>query len=218
MYNMADIRRVFLGPYAHRDGPNYQWVPFQGRVPYPRPGTVSPQQESMTEVILISPSLKVLTLLLILTLCYFQCPSKTFGGFDSTKDLPDDVITFARGHPAMYNPVHPIGGRPIMVRTDVDYQFSQLVVDRVEAEDGQYDVMFIGTGKRRGLQTSNSELQSEHVCERACPFRRGHSAEGGDDPQRELARPGGGGPGGDDSLQGMRQNKVSPPIKTHVMS
>lgn len=77
---------------------------------------------------------------------YFQCPSKTFGGFDSTKDLPDDVITFARGHPAMYNPVQPIGGRPIMVRTDVDYQFSQLVVDRVEAEDGQYDVMFIGTG------------------------------------------------------------------------
>lgn len=41
MYSMTDIRRVFLGPYAHRDGPSYQWVPFQGRVPYPRPGTVS---------------------------------------------------------------------------------------------------------------------------------------------------------------------------------
>ncbi|TKS90814.1 Semaphorin-3aa Semaphorin-1A [Collichthys lucidus] len=79
MYNMADIRRVFLGPYAHRDGPNYQWVPFQGGFPTP---------------------------------------------------------ALAPGHPAMYNPVHPIGGRPIMVRTDVDYQFSQLVVDRVEAEDG----------------------------------------------------------------------------------
>lgn len=52
----------------------------------------------------------------------------------------------------MYNPVHPIGGRPIMVRTDVDYQFSQLVVDRVEAEDGQYDVMFIGTGQGRPVQ------------------------------------------------------------------
>ena len=78
-----------------------------------------------------------------------QCPSKTFGGFDSTKDLPDDVITFARGHPAMYNPVHPMGGRPIVVRTDVEYQFSQLVVDRVEAEDGQYDVMFIGTGEEQ---------------------------------------------------------------------
>uniref|UniRef100_A0A672IGY9 Semaphorin-3ab-like n=1 Tax=Salarias fasciatus TaxID=181472 RepID=A0A672IGY9_SALFA len=132
MYNMADIRRVFLGPYAHRDGPNYQWVPFQGRVPYPRPGT---------------------------------CPSKTFGGFDSTKDLPDDVITFARGHPAMYNPVHPIGGRPIMVRTDVDYQFSQLVVDRVEAEDGQYDVMFIGTDMGTVLKVVTIPRESWHDLE-----------------------------------------------------
>uniref|UniRef100_A0A8C1G8Y7 Sema domain-containing protein n=1 Tax=Cyprinus carpio TaxID=7962 RepID=A0A8C1G8Y7_CYPCA len=112
MYSMADIRRVFLGPYAHRDGPNYQWVPFLGRVPYPRPGT---------------------------------CPSKTFDGFESTKDFPDDVITFARSHPAMYNPVFPINNRPIIIKTDVDYQFTQIVVDRVEAEDGQYDVMFIGT-------------------------------------------------------------------------
>ncbi|XP_042366881.1 semaphorin-3aa [Plectropomus leopardus] len=132
MYNMADIRRVFLGPYAHRDGPNYQWVPFQGRVPYPRPGT---------------------------------CPSKTFGGFDSTKDLPDDVITFARGHPAMYNPVHPIGGRPIMVRTDVEYQFSQLVVDRVEAEDGQYDVMFIGTDMGTVLKVVTIPRESWHDLE-----------------------------------------------------
>uniref|UniRef100_A0A671UYH3 Sema domain, immunoglobulin domain (Ig), short basic domain, secreted, (semaphorin) 3Ab n=1 Tax=Sparus aurata TaxID=8175 RepID=A0A671UYH3_SPAAU len=112
MYSMTDIRRVFLGPYAHRDGPNYQWVPFQGRVPYPRPGT---------------------------------CPSKTFGGFDTTKDLPDEVVTFARSHPAMFNPVYPINNRPIIVKTDVDYQFTQIVVDKVEAEDGQYDVMFIGT-------------------------------------------------------------------------
>uniref|UniRef100_A0A8C5HYA4 Semaphorin-3ab-like n=1 Tax=Gouania willdenowi TaxID=441366 RepID=A0A8C5HYA4_GOUWI len=132
MYNMADIRRVFLGPYAHRDGPTYQWVPFQGRVPYPRPGT---------------------------------CPSKTFGGFDSTKDLPDDVITFARGHPAMYNPVLPIGGRPIMVRTDVDYQFSQLVVDRVEAEDGQYDVMFIGTDMGTVLKVVTIPRESWHDLE-----------------------------------------------------
>uniref|UniRef100_A0A671SRM4 Semaphorin-3ab n=1 Tax=Sinocyclocheilus anshuiensis TaxID=1608454 RepID=A0A671SRM4_9TELE len=112
MYSVADIRRVFLGPFAHRDGPNYQWVPFLGRVPYPRPGT---------------------------------CPSKTFDGFESTKDFPDDVITFARSHPAMYNPVFPINNRPIIIKTDVDYQFTQIVVDRVEAEDGQYDVMFIGT-------------------------------------------------------------------------
>uniref|UniRef100_A0AAY4EBT8 Uncharacterized protein n=1 Tax=Denticeps clupeoides TaxID=299321 RepID=A0AAY4EBT8_9TELE len=132
MYNMADIRRVFLGPYAHRDGPNYQWVPFQGRVPYPRPGT---------------------------------CPSKTFGGFDSTKDLPDDVITFARLHPAMYNPVNPSGGRPIVVRTDVEYQFTQLVVDRVEAEDGQYDVMFIGTDVGTVLKVVTVPRESWHDLE-----------------------------------------------------
>lgn len=34
-----------------------------------------------------------------------------------------------------------------MIKTDVNYQFTQIVVDRVDAEDGQYDVMFIGTGK-----------------------------------------------------------------------
>lgn len=41
MYNMADILTVFNGPFAHREGPNFQWVAFQGRIPYPRPGTVS---------------------------------------------------------------------------------------------------------------------------------------------------------------------------------
>lgn len=46
----------------------------------------------------------------------------------------------------MFNPVYPINNRPIIVKTDVDYQFTQIVVDKVEAEDGQYDVMFIGTG------------------------------------------------------------------------
>nr|XP_061809660.1 semaphorin-3C-like [Nerophis lumbriciformis] len=39
VYNMADILTVFNGPFAHRDGPNFQWAAFQGRIPYPRPGT-----------------------------------------------------------------------------------------------------------------------------------------------------------------------------------
>uniref|UniRef100_A0A4W5PB57 Sema domain, immunoglobulin domain (Ig), short basic domain, secreted, (semaphorin) 3Ab n=1 Tax=Hucho hucho TaxID=62062 RepID=A0A4W5PB57_9TELE len=132
LYSMADIRRVFLGPYAHRDGPNYQWVPFPGRVPYPRPGT---------------------------------CPSKTFGGFDSTKDLPDDVVTFARGHPAMFNPIYPINNRPIIVKTDTDYQFTQIVVDKVEAEDGQYDVMFIGTDMGTVLKVVSIPRGSWHDLE-----------------------------------------------------
>eukprot|EP00061_Rhincodon_typus_P012652 g38525.t1 len=109
---MNDIRRAFLGPFAHKEGPNYQWVPYQGKVPYPRPG---------------------------------MCPSKTFGGFQSTKEFPDDVVLFARNHPLMYNAINPIGHRPILVKTNVDYSFTQIVVDRVDAGDGRYDVMFIGT-------------------------------------------------------------------------
>lgn len=39
VYSMADIRMVFNGPFAHKEGPNYQWMPFSGKMPYPRPGT-----------------------------------------------------------------------------------------------------------------------------------------------------------------------------------
>uniref|UniRef100_A0A8C9S2L0 Sema domain, immunoglobulin domain (Ig), short basic domain, secreted, (semaphorin) 3B n=1 Tax=Scleropages formosus TaxID=113540 RepID=A0A8C9S2L0_SCLFO len=113
LYTMNDIRRAFLGPFAHKEGPNYQWVPYQGKVPYPRPG---------------------------------MCPSKTFGSFESTKGFPDDVIQFARHHPLMFNPVYPLKHRPVFLRTNVDYSFTQIAVDRVAAADGQYDVMFIGTG------------------------------------------------------------------------
>ncbi|XP_053577143.1 semaphorin-3B [Bombina bombina] len=38
VYTMNDVRRAFLGPFAHKEGINYQWVSYQGRVPYPRPG------------------------------------------------------------------------------------------------------------------------------------------------------------------------------------
>lgn len=41
VYSMADIRTVFNGPFAHKEGHNYQWGPYTGRVPYPRPGAVS---------------------------------------------------------------------------------------------------------------------------------------------------------------------------------
>ena len=51
VYNMADILTVFNGPFAHREGPNFQWVPFQGRIPYPRPGTVSIQPLSLTVIV-----------------------------------------------------------------------------------------------------------------------------------------------------------------------
>ncbi|KAF3860196.1 hypothetical protein F7725_000451 [Dissostichus mawsoni] len=119
VYSMNDIRRAFLGPFAHKEGPNYQWVPFQGK-----------------------------------------CPSKTFGSFESTKGFPDDVIQFARHHPLMYNPVYPMSRRPVFVRTNVDYSFTQIAVDKVNAADGQYDVMFIGTDKGTVLKVINIPKES----------------------------------------------------------
>ncbi|KAL2103875.1 hypothetical protein ACEWY4_000743 [Coilia grayii] len=112
VYTMSDIRRAFLGPFAHKEGPHYQWIPYQGKVPYPRPG---------------------------------MCPSRTYGSFESTKGFPDSVIQFARHHPLMFNPVTPLGGRPIFLSTSPEHSFTQITVDRVNAADGQYDVMFIGT-------------------------------------------------------------------------
>ena len=40
VYAMSDIRNVFNGPFSHKHGHNYQWTPYTGKIPYPRPGTV----------------------------------------------------------------------------------------------------------------------------------------------------------------------------------
>lgn len=41
VYHLSEIQTVFNGPFAHKEGPNHQLIPYQGRIPYPRPGTVS---------------------------------------------------------------------------------------------------------------------------------------------------------------------------------
>ncbi|XP_040927222.1 semaphorin-3D isoform X2 [Betta splendens] len=113
VYSMADIRAAFNGPYAHKEGPDHRWVEYEGRIPYPRPGT---------------------------------CPSKTYDPrFKTTKDFPDEVVSFIRFHPLMHRAVRPLTGRPVFTRVRVDYTLTQIVVDRVLAEDGQYEVMFLGT-------------------------------------------------------------------------
>ncbi|XP_032406017.1 semaphorin-3D [Xiphophorus hellerii] len=113
VYSMADIRAAFNGPYAHKEGPDHRWVEYEGRIPYPRPGT---------------------------------CPSKTYDPkIKTTKDFPDEVISFIRFHPLMHHSVYPLAGRPVFTRVRVDYSLTHIVVDRVMADDGQYEVMFLGT-------------------------------------------------------------------------
>uniref|UniRef100_A0A8C2Y489 Semaphorin-3F n=1 Tax=Capra hircus TaxID=9925 RepID=A0A8C2Y489_CAPHI len=115
VYSMADIRMVFNGPFAHKEGPNYQWMPFSGKMPYPRPGT---------------------------------CPGGTFTpSMKSTKDYPDEVINFMRSHPLMYQAIYPLQRRPLVVRTGAPYRLTTVAVDQVDAADGRYEVLFLGTDR-----------------------------------------------------------------------
>ncbi|AWP09367.1 putative semaphorin-3ab-like isoform 2 [Scophthalmus maximus] len=88
------------------------------------------------------------------------CPSSTYGSYSSTREYPDDVIFFSRTHPLLQENVLPLGERPLLVRVGVHYKFSKLLVDRVEAVDGTYDVLFIGTDS--GLVLKAIHLPREH--------------------------------------------------------
>ncbi|KAG7472645.1 hypothetical protein MATL_G00111130 [Megalops atlanticus] len=132
VYRMQDVVRAFKGHFSHKEGPQYKWAEFTGRVPFPRPGT---------------------------------CPSSTYGSYRSTREYPDDVIFFSRTHPLMMEAVYPIGERPLLVRVGVQYKFTRLLVDRVEAVDGQYDVMFIGTDSGLVLKSIHLPKQPGHTHE-----------------------------------------------------
>ncbi|TRY85289.1 hypothetical protein DNTS_032441, partial [Danionella cerebrum] len=113
MYSMEEIRAAFNGPFAHRERSDHHWKIYDGKVPFPRPGS---------------------------------CASKINGGqFSSSRQYPDDVLRFARSHPLMFQPVQPVHRRPILLDTEPGRKLTQLAVDRVEAQDGHYHVLFIGT-------------------------------------------------------------------------
>lgn len=90
-----------------------------------------------------------LTFLLITSLRRVpQCPSETYDALHkSTKDFPDEVVSFMRQHQLMWEPVQPLGGKPIMTQVNAPYMLKRVVVDRVDAEDGHYDVLHLGTGE-----------------------------------------------------------------------
>lgn len=76
-----------------------------------------------------------------------QCPGGAFTpDIHTTKEFPDDVVTFVRNHPVMFNPIYPVGRRPLVVRTNANYKYTSVAVDQVMAADGNYQVLFLGTG------------------------------------------------------------------------
>ncbi|NWI96629.1 SEM3D protein, partial [Pitta sordida] len=120
VYSMAAVRAAFSGPFAHKEGYDYRWVEYKGRVPYPRPGT---------------------------------CPSETYDPLlQSTKDFPDEVISFMRSHQLMWEPVYPQGRQPVLVRVNVPYRLRRLLVHRLETENRHYDVLFLGTDEGKVLK------------------------------------------------------------------
>ncbi|NWS39814.1 SEM3D protein, partial [Probosciger aterrimus] len=120
VYSMAAVRAAFSGPFAHKEGFDYRWVEYKGRVPYPRPGT---------------------------------CPSETYDPLlQSTKDFPDEVISFMRTHQLMWEPVYPQGRQPVLARVNVPYRLRRLLVHRLEMENRHYDVLFLGTDEGKVLK------------------------------------------------------------------
>ncbi|NXG53171.1 SEM3D protein, partial [Psilopogon haemacephalus] len=120
VYSMAAVRAAFSGPFAHKEGFDYRWVEYKGRVPYPRPGT---------------------------------CPSETYDPLlQSTKDFPDELISFMRTHQLMWEAVYPQGRRPVLVRVNVPYRLRRLLVHRLEMESRHYDVLFLGTDEGKVLK------------------------------------------------------------------
>lgn len=121
------------------------------------------------------------------------------------------MLQFARNHPLMWRPVYPALRQPVLVKANVPYKLRQIVVDRVEAEDGQYDVMFIGTGVRPPPPTPdavNSRLVAvglggTHVVFFFLSLRHGYGAEGDRPARGQQSGDRGGHAGGATSLQGM---------------
>uniref|UniRef100_A0A0F7Z337 Semaphorin-3C n=1 Tax=Crotalus adamanteus TaxID=8729 RepID=A0A0F7Z337_CROAD len=143
VYHLSDIQRVFNGPFAHKEGPNHQLIPYQGRIPYPRPGT---------------------------------CPGGAFTpNVRTTKEFPDDVVTFIRNHPLMFNSIYPINKRPLIIRTGTDYKYTKIAVDRVSATDGTYHVLFLGTDQGTVQKVvalpSNSSANGELILEELEVFK-----------------------------------------------
>ncbi|NXQ46937.1 SEM3D protein, partial [Catharus fuscescens] len=122
IYSMAAVRAAFSGPFAHKEGFDYRWVEYKGRVPYPRPGT---------------------------------CPSETYDPLlQSTKDFPDELISFMRSHQLMWQPVYPQGRQPVLVRVNVPYRLRRLLVHRLDTDSRDYDVLFLGTDDGKVLKVA----------------------------------------------------------------
>ncbi|XP_069836294.1 semaphorin-4G [Dendropsophus ebraccatus] len=66
------------------------------------------------------------------------------GGYNTSQDLPNNVLDFVKLHPLVSEVVKPMGDQQLLSKKNIVY--TQIAVDRVTALDKrQYDVLFLGT-------------------------------------------------------------------------
>ncbi|XP_075928097.1 semaphorin-3G isoform X2 [Petromyzon marinus] len=80
------------------------------------------------------------------------CPGGVHGTYRSTRDLPDAVVDFARAHPLVAGAVRPASGRPALVHARGDRLLTRVVAESVDATDGRYHVLYLGTDTGRLLK------------------------------------------------------------------
>uniref|UniRef100_A0A3Q2CKT5 Sema domain-containing protein n=2 Tax=Cyprinodon variegatus TaxID=28743 RepID=A0A3Q2CKT5_CYPVA len=111
-YQIADVKKVFEGPYKEYRETSQRWGRYTGTVPSPRPGS-----------------------------CITN--SDRANGYNSSLQLPDATLNFAKKHPLMEDKAQ---GRPLLLTKGVN--FTKLAVDRVSGLDQRaYNMLFIGTAK-----------------------------------------------------------------------
>lgn len=124
-----------------------KWREYTGKVPEPRPGSVRFQRPPP---LLWSAALTRLSLQCITDLHRSR-------SINTSRDLPDNVLTFARRHPLMAGQVRPVGLRPLMFKRSVNYV--RVAVHEEPALDGSlYTVLFLGTGECDEGARAGSEL------------------------------------------------------------
>ncbi|XP_069774116.1 semaphorin-4C isoform X2 [Narcine bancroftii] len=91
-------------------------------------------------------------------------------GYNTSLELPDSTLNFAKEHPLMNEQVWPVGRQPLLVQKNVNY--TRLVVDRVAS----WNVLYIGTGQG-WLQKAVMIGSRAHVIEEVQLFEEAQPVE-----------------------------------------
>lgn len=107
-------------------------------------GLQTPFQLQRLQLVLFIPPFPPLT---VRPLSVLQCITNSYreNGYNSSLQLPDATLNFAKKHPLMEDKAL---ARPLLLTKGVN--FTKLVVDRVSALDQRaYNMLFIGTGNAK---------------------------------------------------------------------